>query len=384
MKRTILLCIVGITCLPFAHAQISFDESGLSDNLPYPAWTTPTPACYDLTTEYHYNLEMRDCNCGCTSGFSYSSTSTRYSTRGGVVEILYPPFADRTISFTKNRDGWSIWDKCPTRTASTTWHGLNLRIRYVGGVGEPTDDNDDFVGLNHLRYSSYLFDENGADQTGITSACPFGTQESWANERLCAAAKRVRFNRLPIIANELEKSDHVQTNVVKQVYYCDVDRDDRSLKTWVGNGDVRTYCFAPKGAGYWAHGEFSTDDRNMDGAYNVVAGNYSAYEKQPGTNDGSTYNYKFKVSDWRSLAANVNSVTVRANDASEIPHSENVRKLNNGIEVYIMVLAGEEVEYAAQRNDQIGGKVKFYGKPRLIRTHVYPTKPKWRKERFRN
>jgi hypothetical protein len=38
--------------------------------------------------------------------------------------------------------------------------------------------------LNHLRYSSYQFDEVVASRNGITSSCPFGTQSGWANEIL--------------------------------------------------------------------------------------------------------------------------------------------------------------------------------------------------------
>jgi hypothetical protein len=352
----------------------------LSDNIPYPAWTTPTPACYDLTTENHYDIKMGNCNGDdkCSgdedkyNGCTHTSYTYYFRTTGGV-EILYPPFADRTIKFIKQRDNWAWCDW--VRSVTKNWYASDLHIQTPN-----VDYGDDFGGLDHLRYSSYQFDEKGASRTGISASCPFKTYDGWPNVLLCEAAQLVKFNRMPIIATDLETSSHVQTNAIKQVYCADADKNvDYTLSSRVGNGRVRTYCFAPLAASP-TYGTFSTDDSNMEGEYNAVSGTYYAYTKQWGSTAGS-HSYRFRMEDWKSVSTLSGRVSVGVEPYFT---GMDVKKLNGGIEVYIVVLAEEEVEYPALNSERVGGKVQFYGKPRLLRTHVYPVKPSWNRARFRS
>ena len=103
MLRTYKIFLVslfwGASAAP-VWAQVSYSYRGLNEDLSYPTWELPTPACYgEQNTETHYNIVMRDCDCGCTSGVATNGSSTRSSTRENGVEIFYPPFADKIVLY---------------------------------------------------------------------------------------------------------------------------------------------------------------------------------------------------------------------------------------------------------------------------------------------
>ena len=379
-----------------AWAQIVFDERGLSEDLPYPQWTTPTPACYDIAAEAHRTLiDMRRnwdsnddpyCDGGSrdngvcveakSTGFttSYGTTASHYRTSAasGGAEIFYPPFANVNIRYIVQKGGAAGDDY--VRFRRETWYAADLK---VSGAG--ITDNT-FSDLDHLRYSSYLFDETGAARVtypNVNSSCPFKNDGGWANQLLCATASAVRFNRAPIISDDMETSAHVKTNIVKALYYGDADKNtDLTLSTAVGNGSVRTYCFAPL-VGHSEFFAYQTKDFNMEGQDTKTQAHGAFYSKQEGSKSGA-HNYRFKVTDWDKPA--LRSQVSIYNDAT----FPNVKKLNNGLEVFIVVLAGEVKQYTATATTHVGGNVTFYGKPRLLRTHVYPIKPKWNRVKFRN
>ncbi|MDR1226559.1 MAG: hypothetical protein LBK47_06635 [Prevotellaceae bacterium] len=375
MARKILLTLLGSACLLAAQAQITttFDERGLSELLPFPQWTGPIPAVYDLAAvdDIHYYMRIGNCSgqarcdgdeeklTGFKTGLSFNLSRTV------GVSILQPPFNSYTIKYIKQRPISSGCDY--VRSTTGNWYSDNFIVTGGGLSG------DDFDGFDHVRYASYETDEGSPIK-------PRGLV-SWADELLNDVTRHVKFNRLPIVNAQLKSSSHVKTGVIKQVYYADADGSvDIALATGVGNGSVRAYCFAPT-RGYMSIGYFTTADENMTGEYNQQQKRYIAYEKVWGSRGADEHSYRFRMADWKSPAIR-NSVSV-----SQDPNypSMSVKKLNGGLEVYIVLLGGTDMALPNNNyHGSAGKKITFYGRPRLLRTHVYPVQPKWRKDKFKS
>jgi len=368
MKRFFLFfAIAGSSCLMATQAQATeFSYRGLDEDLPWPQWTTPTPFCYDVETEVGYNIRLRNSGASCTNENSCNDNGGYFSSyRSTSIGIVYPPFNRQTLLYEKKRDWGGFSNNCDVRSATGNWYSPNITASNM--------EVDDFGNLDHLRYASYRKHIDGVTTSVFNS-------NHWMNELLNCARDKIAFNRLPIIANNIQQSNHVRTNVIKQVYYGDTDGNvDQSLSTWVGNGNVRSYCFVPTTRNSLYYINYTSLDRGMDGEYNVNSKRALSYDKVWGTANDA-HNYRFRVADWNRESIR-NSVYEWYGDATiEAP-----RLLNNGVEVYIVLLEGETM--SLPNNNEYGntGKsITFYGKPRMLRTHVYPVKPKWRTNLFKN
>jgi hypothetical protein len=381
MKQKILHTLLCSICFFAAHAQTTFDERGLQENMGFPQWTTPTPACYDFSgNETHYGSIIGSCSgddrCDDDEAKfdSYKVGPLQVNAdRTTGVSILQPPFNNVSIKFIKQRDYYLGCDY--VRSTTGNWYSNSLIVDLPGSNQGGGDNNDEFGGFDHVRYASYMTNETGSPIK------PYANEiNDWRSDRLNFIASNVKFNRLAIISDNLQPSNHVKTGVVKQIYYGDADGSvDQALSSWVGDGTVRAYCFAPT-RGRIATGDFTTLDENMMGEYSMAVKNYAAYEKTWGSTNSGVHAYRFRVADWKSASIR-NSVSV-VNDPSY--SNMNVKKLNGGLEVYIVVLAGTDMELPNNNyHGSAGKKITFYGRPRLLRTHVYPVKPKWRQEKFK-
>ena len=377
MAQKFLLTALSATCLMAAQAQTTFDERGLSENLPFPQWTTPTPACYDIGgNEVHWDYIVGNC----TGDHKCSGDEDKYTgykvgvgnnvlPRTTGVSILQPPFNNRTIKYVKQRDNWS-WNPIDggcdfVRSATGNWYSANLHVQSPN-----VDYGDDFGNLDNMRYASYRTDEDGV------FTAPYGTNKNWLQELLDEVTKNVKFNRLPIIATNLQTANHVKSNVIKPVYYGDADRSvDQPLSSWAGNGDVRSYCFAPTARTNYISFQYSTLDENMTGEPVYASKMVWKYDKVWGRNNGNSHNFRFAVADWLS-----ESIRDQVSYAPE----DGVQRPGGGLEVYIVLLAGKDMELPNNGyHGNAGKKITFYGQPRLLRTRVYPVKPKWRQEKFK-